>query len=73
MRKKQATKVNKLRILMKSLMYLKNDFVPKESFSRENFPNGASTIFIESRSKIFIEGGKHYCLRHFFRGMLTVS
>ena len=36
MRKKQAIKANKLRILMKNLMYLKNDFVSKESFSREN-------------------------------------
>ena len=36
MRKKQALKVNKLWILMKNLMYLKNDFVSKESFSREN-------------------------------------
>ena len=36
MRKKQAKKANKLRILMKNLMYLKKDFVSKESFSREN-------------------------------------
>ena len=36
MRKKQAIKANKLRILMKKLVYSKNDFVSKESFSREN-------------------------------------
>ena len=58
---------------MKNLMYLKNDFVSKESFSRENSQMVLRQNFIESRSKIFIEGGKNSCGRHFFRGMLTVS
>ena len=56
-------------------MYLKNDFVSKESFLRDNYQIGlrASTIFIDSRSKFFIEGGKNSCIQHFFRGMLTVG
>ena len=56
MRKKQALKVNKLRILMKNLMYLKNDFVSKEAFSRENSQMGFQQFFIESRSKNFNRG-----------------
>ena len=45
----------------------------KRVFFKRKFPDGASTIFIESRSKIVIEGSKNSCDQHFFRGMLTVS
>ena len=73
MRKKPSYKIKHIKEFVKNLTYLKNNFVSKESFSRENALDGASTIFIESRSKIVIEGGQNSCVRHFFRGMLTVS
>ena len=56
MRKKHALKVNKLRILMKNLMYLKNDFVSKESFSRENSQMGLRQ-YLSSRVRKFISRG----------------
>ena len=38
--RKKWRKVNKFRILMKNLIYSKNDLVSKEAFSRENSQMG---------------------------------
>ena len=52
---------------MKNLMYLKNDFVSKESFSRENSQMGLRQ-YLSSRVRNFLSrGAKFSCVRHFFR------
>ena len=58
MRKKQALKVNKIRILMKNLMYLKNDFVSKEAFSRENSQMGLRQFLSSCVRKILLRGAE---------------
>ena len=52
MRKKQAIKANKLRILMKNLMYLKNDFVSKlSSRARKCLLRGAKIQLTKCQEK----------------------
>ncbi len=58
MRKKLAIKGNELRILMKNLMYLKNDFVSKESFSRENSQMGLRQYLSSRVGKFLSRGAK---------------
>ena len=65
-KKKQALKVNKLRIFMKKVMYLKNDFVSKKAFSRENSQMGLRQFLSSRVRKILSRGGKNSCVRHFF-------
>ena len=66
MTKKQATKVNKLRFLMKSLMYLKNDFVSKEAFSRENSQMWLRQFSSSRVRKILSRGAKILAFNIFF-------
>ena len=73
MRKKQAEKSKQIKDLNEKPDVFKEWFCIKRVFFKRKFPDGASTIFIESRSKIVIEGSKNSCDQHFFRGMLTVS
>ena len=73
MRKKQAIKAKKFRILIKNLMCLKNDFVSKESFSQENSQMGLRQYISSRIQKILSRGAKILAFEQFFRGMLTVS
>ena len=54
--RKKAKKANKLRILMKNLMYSKNDFISKESFSKENSQMGLRQ-YLSSRVRKFLSRG----------------
>ena len=72
MRKKQAIKANKLRILMKNLMYLKNDFLFKESFSRENSQMGLRK-FLSSGVQTFLLRETKILAFDIFVRMLIVS
>ena len=58
---------------MKNLMYLKNDFVSKEYFSRENSQMGLQQYLSSRVRKILTRGAKILAFKQFFRGMLTVS
>ena len=62
MRKKQAIKANKLRILMKNLMHLKNDFVSNESFSRLNSPMELRQNLSSHVQKFLSRGAKNVLL-----------
>ena len=57
---------------MKNLMYLKNDIVSKESFSRENSQMGLRHIYRVAFEN-FYRGGQKFLRSTFFQGMLTVS
>ena len=58
---------------MKNLMYLKNDFVSKESFSRENSQMGLRQYLSSRVRKFLSRGGKNSCVRHFSRRSVPVS
>ena len=54
--RKKWRKVNKFRILMKNLIYSKNDLVSKEAFSRKNSQMGLQK-FLLSRVRKFLSRG----------------
>ena len=56
--KKQAIKANRLWILMKNLMYLKNDFASKKAFLRENSHMGLRQFLSSRVRKILSRGAK---------------
>ena len=71
--KKTSFKSKQIKDLYEKSDVFKEWFCIQKGFFKRKFPDGASTIFIESRSKNFIEGGQKFLRSTFFRGMLTVS
>ncbi len=66
MRKKTSFKSKQIQDLNENLMYLNNDFVSKEAFSKENSQMGLRQFLSSLVRKILSKGGKNSCVRHFF-------